>query len=379
MLRTYELGADVVCLDTETDRLRITNPVGARILNLHHSGCDLETIARKIASIYAVPFERAFADAGALLESVREDQEFQFQPVEDYRPLTDYTPTRELAPVAQAQFYLPHFCLSVRSESRTVLDRLKQFFTFPDNLATARHEYVLDVYQEHDTWPIVFRGVTVETGLTEKDTAIKVMREINGIASRHYPWTAIFHAAAVARGRSGILIPAIGGSGKTTLSAYLVSKGYQLLNDDVVPLLESGDRLMPVPVPLSIKRGSWALLAPGFPQLSAAVEYGGKTLAIKYLVPDASQVATDPVNCSIILLPAYSADCHEAILEPVSAAEVIRDVIEGGCIMDRPLQPEKVGALVTLLGRTPCYRLEFNDLESAYQAIERILTTLVPD
>src|SRR5262245_9043787 len=45
-------------------------------------------------------------------------------------------------------------------------------------------------------------------------------------------WLAMIHGAALARNGAGLALPAPCGSGKTTLSAYLVAKGYEYLADD---------------------------------------------------------------------------------------------------------------------------------------------------
>src|SRR5262249_49467471 len=49
-------------------------------------------------------------------------------------------------------------------------------------------------------------------------------------------WMAMIHGAAVARRDVGIALPAACGSGKTTLTAFLLARGYDYLADDLIAL-----------------------------------------------------------------------------------------------------------------------------------------------
>lgn len=75
-------------------------------------------------------------------------------------------------------------------------------------------------------------------------------------------WLAMIHAGAVSRRGRAAILAAPSGSGKSTLIAYLVTQGFDYLADDLVPLCAEDHTIAPFPMPISIKPGSVAALAP---------------------------------------------------------------------------------------------------------------------
>jgi len=66
------------------------------------------------------------------------------------------------------------------------------------------------------------------------------------------------HAAVLSKGNTCLMLPAISYSGKSTLSAFLVSKGYQYLSDEMA-VLDENFKARAVPLGLGLKSGSWEL------------------------------------------------------------------------------------------------------------------------
>jgi serine kinase of HPr protein (carbohydrate metabolism regulator) len=64
----------------------------------------------------------------------------------------------------------------------------------------------------------------------------------------------VLHAAAVAIGGHGILLPGMAGIGKTMLAAWFLSRGYQYLSDDLVCITDESQQLLALKRPLSIKK-----------------------------------------------------------------------------------------------------------------------------
>lgn len=375
---TYPLGDHLVLLDTCNDSVQVANPVAACIKTMSCEGHLPDAIAEHIAAEYALAKTAVLADVKAFLASGEPAAASTFKPIEDYLPVTDFVPDAPLQPVATNSFYLPGFRIEVAAESAAVFDHLGPLFSLPRGLSDAENVLRLEVYDDNGRYPIVHNGACLDTGFDLADAAIKCMREATVLATRYHPWLIIIHAAAVARGSSGILIPAVGGSGKTTLSAYLMARGYGYLNDDVVPLLKGARNLSPVPASLSIKRGSWNVLAAEFPELAGLPEYGRGERCLKYLPPQSHQVCTQPVRCRVVLLPDYSPATTGVTVEAVSAVDVFQDIIEGGCSIKRPVQPQELQSVVAWLHDMPCYRISYSQLDQAHQGIEGLLNNL-PD
>ena len=66
----------------------------------------------------------------------------------------------------------------------------------------------------------------------------------------------IVHAACVAKGNAALLLPGDPGSGKSTLCAALVSRGWRLLSDELALLELATGRAVPLPRPISLKNAS---------------------------------------------------------------------------------------------------------------------------
>jgi HprK-related kinase A len=71
----------------------------------------------------------------------------------------------------------------------------------------------------------------------------------------------MIHAAVVERNGRALLLPAPPGSGKSTLCAALVARGWRLLSDELALIDRNSGRLVPVPRPISLKNDSIAAIA----------------------------------------------------------------------------------------------------------------------
>ena len=100
-------------------------------------------------------------------------------------------------------------------------------------------------------------------------------------------WLMTVHAAALTNGRKTILIPAESGSGKTTFSALLQSRGYRLLSDDFVPIDREFLRAWHFPIAMSVKQGAVELLSSVYSNLEEKpISQTAAKKAVRYLTPD---------------------------------------------------------------------------------------------
>lgn len=89
---------------------------------------------------------------------------------------------------------------------------------------------------------------------------------MNWCISSHVNHHLLIHAAVVERGGRAVILPAPPGSGKSTLCAALVQRGWRLLSDEiaVVPLQAEG--LLPIVRPVSLKNRSIDVIAAFAPE-----------------------------------------------------------------------------------------------------------------
>src|SRR5207248_7631775 len=74
------------------------------------------------------------------------------------------------------------------------------------------------------------------------------------------------HAGVVATGENCILLPASPGSGKSSLTAALVKRGFRYFSDEVSLVEPATFRVPPVPLAICVKSTGWELMARYFPQ-----------------------------------------------------------------------------------------------------------------
>ena len=121
-------------------------------------------------------------------------------------------------------------------------------------------------------------------------------------------WLAVLHGAGVAGPAGAALLCGFSGAGKSTLTGLLVASGLELVTDDYAPI-EAGTRLLwPVPFGLSVKEGSWPLLAPHFPALADAPLIRSRARRQRYLANLRRATRPQPVRLpDLPTIPAGSA------------------------------------------------------------------------
>jgi hypothetical protein len=143
-------------------------------------------------------------------------------------------------------------------------------------------------------------------------------RAVTAIAGGFPRPSIILHTAAMARDGAGVLIPGRSGRGKSSLTAWLMAKGYQHLSDDVAAVRPDGG-IETVYGPLYIRADVWPLVERlGLPGQHLDLEGGGRLLQ-----PQAkADTPLMPLPCRLILLPAFKRKSPPAIqlLSPARAA-----------------------------------------------------------
>lgn len=79
---------------------------------------------------------------------------------------------------------------------------------------------------------------------------------LNWCVSSHANRYLIIHAAVVEKGGHAAILPAPPGSGKSTLCAALVNRGWRLLSDELALVRVGDGKIIPLPRPVSLKNES---------------------------------------------------------------------------------------------------------------------------
>jgi len=336
-------------------------------------GLTEDAIALKISEQFEIDADAVLPDVMQFVKTIETQELIEEDDIDPYEPLTRFLPNRTHRSVETKVYYLPQYTLTISSELVGLQIVLSELFQLPHLGLSGTKNLAIEVYEENGEYPIVFEGKTLDTGFTIQDTAVKCLREINGIIARDNILTIIFHASSVAKEGSGVLIPAIGGSGKTTLAAFLMHRGYLFLNDDAIPLLSKTGKLLPIPLSFSIKKGSWEVLDTYFPQLKNLRKFGRNDRQVKYLPPNQENVQIEPVPCRLIIVPDYNASQQESVVQSLSVVDLFAHIIRSGCIIERPISPTTLGIFIHWLENMPCYRISYSSLDDAERIISELL------
>jgi hypothetical protein len=178
------------------------------------------------------------------------------------------------------------------------------------------------------------------------------------------------HAAAVAKGDRVLLLPGDTGSGKTTLAAALIARGFSFLGDDTV-VLECGDlRVRPIPFALAVKAGSWDLLAryhSRLPELPVDCRPDGKV--VRYLRP--ANVAAGPLPAAWMVFPAWSGRVTPALTR-LTRVEALQRFLTRCYASARCLKSAELAQLVQWIEGIDCYALDASDLGEAVGLLNRL-------
>ncbi len=163
----------------------------------------------------------------------------------------------------------------------------------------------------------------------------------------------IFHAAGALVNKGGIMLIGQTGSGKSTLTAHLLSDGAQYLSDEVLALAP-GFMLMITGLarPLVLKAPPPVPTSP----LPAEMVDGSRWLLPAWLGAD---VATDPAPLHLLLFPTYQADVS-LMIQRLSPAEAAFHLLQN-LVNARNLPEKGLPAVTDLARQVPAYQIAYSE------------------
>ena len=185
-------------------------------------------------------------------------------------------------------------------------------------------------------------------------------------------WLAMMHGGAISRNGRGLVFPAVSGSGKTTLIAHLIAQeNFCYLADDLIVLSGPTGHVVPWPVPLSIKEGSWRLLSESYPGLQDAPPYNTLRGPARLLIPPPSSWQTAPAPVQAMVFPEYVAGAA-AKLTGITAFAAIQRLLNDRIWLGYPMTEQRICAFLAWLDVTPAYVLVHGDVADAARCLEDI-------
>lgn len=194
---------------------------------------------------------------------------------------------------------------------------------------------------------------------------------LNWVVANHAHQYAIVHAAAVEKDGRGIILPGVPGSGKSTLCAAMVCRGWRLLSDEMALISLEDGLLWPIPRPVSLKNASIAIIR----NFANDVVFGemitdtAKGTVAHMRAPFASiEASNQPAQPRAIVFPTYRAG-SDTELAPLSKCRALMRVAEN-CFNYGVLGSAGFIGLADTVERSSCYTLAYSSLDEAIAALE---------
>jgi len=177
-------------------------------------------------------------------------------------------------------------------------------------------------------------------------------------------WLGTFHASTICNDKEAIMIIGDSGNGKSTLSAVLMSNGYDLLADDFTPMLAKNQHLYRFPAAISIKKGAFALIGglfDGFNALESEVSTSKHT-TVKYLPPSKPfKSSKKHFECRKLVMVKYTSDVKSELRE-CSPEKILQTFIPDSWISPKP---EHSRQFLNWLKGMQFYELTYSDNDFA--------------
>jgi len=194
----------------------------------------------------------------------------------------------------------------------------------------------------------------------------------NWMLGRRCNHVLLLHAGVVERDGHALVMPAMPGSGKSTLTAALSLHGWRLLSDEFGVLDVERLRFRPALKPVALKNASidviralapGAELGPSFPKTRKGT--------VAHLAPSREAVdrVHEPARPGAVVLPRWVPGSVTR-LEPV-AAPVAFTTLAFNAFNYTVLGAAGFDAVTALVQRCPVWQLEYSDIDDALHALAR--------
>lgn len=189
----------------------------------------------------------------------------------------------------------------------------------------------------------------------------------------------IIHAAVVEKNSKALILPGSPGSGKSTLCAALINKGWRLLSDELTLVDCLTGNIVPAPRPVSLKNESIKLIANAFPSngFSPVVHdtLKGSVCLMKPPTEAVSRANEIALPC-LVIFPKFQQHLSMQ-LTPLSKAEAfmkLADLSFNYSVLDA----EGFEVLANLIERSHVYDFIYDgDFDQAAACFERLLDDTV--
>ena len=193
------------------------------------------------------------------------------------------------------------------------------------------------------------------------------------IANHCHSWL-IIHAAVVEKNGQGVILPAPPGSGKSTLCAALVGRGWRLLSDELTIIDPDTGKLIPIPRPVGLKNDSINIIQTFLPEakFGPACKDTRKGTVAHMAASDTDCVNTKWVEPKWVVYPKYEAG-SETIMVPHPKGDSLVQLAENS-FNNQLLGRRGFEALANLVDATDSFDFRYSELDEAIKVFEDLCT-----
>ena len=197
---------------------------------------------------------------------------------------------------------------------------------------------------------------------------------MNWCVANHMHQYLILHAAVIAYQGRAVILPGEPGAGKSTLCATLVSRGWQLLSDELTLISNQSGKVVPIPRPVSLKNESIDVMRRFHRADQVGVEYRDTTkgTVAHMRAPTISLAGMDAeVTPAFVVAPKFDKTV-QAEFTPESKAQTFMFLAQNG-FNYHVLGPAGFDLLADLIDQCACYRFHYSDMEQAVSIFQSLV------
>lgn len=268
--------------------------------------------------------------------------------------------------------------ISISSNSSSVLIDCKEIFkNFISTQKKQKNRFLFEVIVTHSTKKVTVYCNTVILATTAKYSLFMpvLIDHIQNILYQSTDYLLSIHSAALTQGTTALLIPGQSGSGKSTLCLNLIEEGcFQYLSDEISVISNTEKTLLSVPLPASLKKGSWHLFEKRWEHLhDSKIWHREDGRILKYLSLT-KYIGTKPIiDQFIIIFPKYKKNCTEIEISKLDAVDALKELTESGYQVKNELTQKKLEAILSWISTAKAFKIQYSNYEQVRQFIDTIL------